>query len=99
MLYLYLYGRAKDLFKDIPFSEIESHDGAGKNCTALHKISASSAIGNAYSDLPYCIIQGFEVRKATRILNLDLQQLSPSSILMVPKLCLNVSGPSWFRQK
>ena len=50
MLNSHLFGRAKDLWKDIPFSEIESDDGFDKIGKALHKKDALSVVSNAYSD-------------------------------------------------
>ena len=45
-----LYGRAKDLCKDIPFSQIESDDVFDKICKVLHKKDALSIDSYANSD-------------------------------------------------
>ena len=37
MLHSHLDGRAKDLPKEIPFSEIASDDGVDKMCKSLYK--------------------------------------------------------------
>ena len=48
MPHSYVYGRAEDLCKDFPFSEIESDDGVDKICKALHKKGALSEVSNTY---------------------------------------------------
>ena len=50
MLHSHLYGRAKDLCKEIPFAEIESDDGVDKICKAVYKQDALTIVSNAYSD-------------------------------------------------
>ena len=42
--------RAKDICKDIPFSEIEYDDGVNKICKAFRKKDAPSGVSNAYSE-------------------------------------------------
>ena len=50
MLHSHLYGRAKDICKNIPLAKIESNDGVDAICYALHKRDALSVVSNAYSD-------------------------------------------------
>ena len=50
MLHSYFHERAKDLCKDIPFSEIESDDAVDKICKASHNKDAISVVSNSYSD-------------------------------------------------
>ena len=50
MLHSHLYGRAKDLCKEIPFKEISSADGVEKICKALYKKDALTIVSNAYID-------------------------------------------------
>ena len=45
------YGRAQDLWKDIPFVEIKTHDGLGNTCGDLQKNQALSVVRKAYNDL------------------------------------------------
>ena len=49
MLHSDVYGRAKDLCKQIPLYGIESDDGVDKICKALHKKNALSVVTNAHS--------------------------------------------------
>ena len=46
----HLYGRAKDLCKEILFNKITSEDGVDKICKALYKKDALTIVSNAYSD-------------------------------------------------
>ena len=50
MLHSHLYGRAKDLCKEIPFSVISSNDGVDKICKSVYKKDALTIFSNAYSD-------------------------------------------------
>ena len=50
MLHSHLYGRAKDLCKDIPFAKISSNEGVQLICKALHKKDASSVVNTVYTD-------------------------------------------------
>ena len=50
MLHSHLYGRAKDLCKEIPFSVIASNDGVEKISKSLYKKDALIIVSNAYSD-------------------------------------------------
>ena len=50
MLHSHLYGRAKDLCKEIPLTKIESDDGVDKICKAVYKQDALTIVRNAYSD-------------------------------------------------
>ena len=50
MLHSRLYGRAKDLCKEIPFPEISSADVVSKICKRLYRKDALTAVSNAYSD-------------------------------------------------
>ena len=50
MLPSHLYGRGKDLCKDLLFEEIESEDGVHKMYNTLYKNDAFTAVSNAYGD-------------------------------------------------
>ncbi len=50
MRHSHLYGRAKDLCKDIPFNQVESNDGADIICKHGHKRDPLSIVNTAYSD-------------------------------------------------
>ena len=50
MLQSHLYGRAKDLCRHIPFSEIESKNGVDLIGEALYKKDALSIVSNTYHD-------------------------------------------------
>lgn len=50
MLHSHLYVQAKDICKDIPFSQIESSDGLELICKALHKRDPLSLISTVYTD-------------------------------------------------
>ena len=76
MLQSHLYGRAKDLCKDLLFEEIESEDGVEKICNTLYKKDALTAVSNAYGDFQNVLLtkqgnnetfQNFESRFAAAI--------------------------------
>ncbi len=50
MLHSHLYGRAKDLFQEIPFEQISSEGGCDKICKALHKRDALSVVSTVNGD-------------------------------------------------
>ena len=50
MLHSHLYGRDKDLCKDLRFSDIESVNGVDKICKRLHKKDFLSVNSNGYGD-------------------------------------------------
>ncbi len=50
MLHSHLYGLVKDLCKDIPFSQVESNDGADIICKHVHKCDPLSIVNTACSD-------------------------------------------------
>ena len=46
MLHSHLYGRAKDLSKEIHFEVVESEDGVERICKGMHKRDALSVVSN-----------------------------------------------------
>ena len=76
MLQSHLYGRAKDMWKHIPFNEIASADGVDKVYRTLHKKDSLTVVSNAYSDFQNLLLtkrghnenfQNFESRFAAAI--------------------------------
>ena len=50
MLHSHLYGRAKDLCKDIPFDKIYSDKGVDLISKSLHKKESLSVVSTKYTD-------------------------------------------------